>query len=89
MDPARSAPPKPASAQVLARFVLRLLIIGVFATFSAQGFGKTAQSLFGLAMIYCAVLGGMRREAPFGPVLTNFDEAAAYGLCVGLARWAS
>ena len=89
MKPTQSAPPEVLTAQVLARFILRLLIIGVFAAFGTQGFGKTAQSLFGLAAIYCVVLGAMRRETLLGPALTNFDEAAAYGLTASLARLAS
>jgi hypothetical protein len=36
-----------------------------------------------LSAIFCAVVGAMRREAMFGPVLTHWDEAAAYAV-IGL-----
>ena len=29
-----------------------------------------------LAAFYCIIVAAIRREAPFGPVLTHFDEAA-------------
>jgi len=89
MKPTQSASPELLSAQVLARFALRLAIVGVFAAFGPQGFGKTAQALFELAAVYCVLIGAVRREAPFGPALTNYDEAAAYGLAASLARLAS
>ena len=31
----------------------------------------------------------IRREAPFGPILTHFDEAAAYVLTARLVAWIS
>jgi len=33
-----------------------------------------------LASICCVVSAAIRREQPFGPVLTHFDEAAANAL---------
>ena len=67
-----------ASAHVLIRFVLRMALLGVFATFGSQGFGKTLEGLLLLTVFYCVFAATLRREMPFGPVLTHFDEAAGY-----------
>jgi hypothetical protein len=68
------------SPQVLFRFVLRLVLLSTFATFGTQGFKTGFAALLTLSAIFCAVVGAMRREAMFGPVLTHWDEAAAYAL---------
>jgi hypothetical protein len=73
----------------LARFFLRLIILTLFAALSKQGFGKTLQSMLILATIYCAVAAAIRREQPFAPDLTHFDEAAAYAIIADLAAWVS
>lgn len=70
------------SAYVLTRFVLRIVLLSVFASIGSQGFGKTFETLLVMAALYCIFAAAIRREAPFGPVLTHFDEAAAY-LMVG------
>ncbi len=44
---------------------------------------------YALAMmaIFCAITASVRREVVFAPVLTSWDEAAAYGLiCMLLIR---
>ena len=68
------------SAQALARFFLRLLILTIFSALSSQGFGKTLESLLVMAVFYCVFIAAIRREEPFGPLLTHFDEAAAYAV---------
>jgi hypothetical protein len=71
------------SLQILLRFMfrlLRLLLLSTFATFGAQGFGTTFAAILALSATFCAVVGAMRREAMFGPVLTHWDEAAAYAV---------
>ena len=73
-----------ASTYVLIRFLLRMLILGMFAALGSQGFAKTLESLLLLAMLYCVLIALIRREAPFGPALTHFDEAAAYAVIVCL-----
>jgi hypothetical protein len=73
------------SAQVVVRFLLRLTILALFATLGAAGFGRTLESLMVLSVCYCLVIGGLRRESPLGPVLTHYDEAAAYIVTAGLA----
>lgn len=78
MEESRSPIPRQfSSSQVLARFVLRLGLVGTFATFSPEGFGTVFAVLLALSAIFCAVVGALRREAIFGPVLTHWDEAAA------------
>jgi hypothetical protein len=77
------------SAQVLTRFFLRLVILSIFAVLGPQGFGKTLESLLVLAAFYCVFIAAIRREEPFAPVLTHFDEAAAYAVIARLAAWAS
>ena len=77
------------SAQALTRFFLRLVILSIVAVLSSQGFGKTLGSLLVLAVFYCVVIAAIRREEPFGPALTHFDEAAAYVVIARLAAWIS
>ena len=67
--------------------LLRIVILSIFAALGRQGFGKTIEPLLTLATCYCILIGGIRREAPLGHVLTHYDEAAAYALGAGLASW--
>jgi hypothetical protein len=73
------------SVQVLIRFFLRMVILCIFAALSSQGFGYTLASLLAFAAFYCMCAAAIQRETPFGPVLTHFDEAAAYALIACLA----
>jgi len=68
------------SRQVLFRFLFRLLLLIAFATFATRGFGTTFSALLAMSAIFCAVAGAMRREQMLGPVLTHWDEAAAYAV---------
>ena len=77
------------SAQALTRFFLRLVILSIFAVLGSQGFGKTLESLLMLAVFYCVFFAAIRRAEPFAPVLTHFDEAAAYAVIARLAAWTS
>lgn len=77
------------SARVLTRFFLRLIILSVFAGLSYQGFGKALESLLLFAVLFCIVAGTVRREHPFGPLLSHFDEAAAYVVVACLVARAS
>jgi hypothetical protein len=80
MDQPKSATPHQLnSSEVVFRFALRLALLSMFATFGAQGFARTFAALLALSVIFCVVMGTMRREALFGPMLTHWDEAAAYG----------
>jgi hypothetical protein len=73
--------PQIGSVGVVLRFCVRMLILVVFASIGTVGFAKTFETLLAMAAIYCAGVGPFRREAPLGPVLTHYDEAAAYALC--------
>ncbi len=85
--PKSPIPLQPNSSQVLLRFVFRLTLLCAFATFSARGFGATLAALSVLSAFFCAIVGTMRREAIFGPELTNWDEAVAYLILGRLAAW--
>lgn len=76
-----------ASVQVLMRFFMRIVILGLFALASRQGFGRTLEGLLSLATFYCLVAATLRREALLGPMLTHFDEAAGYAAIACLAMW--
>ena len=41
------------------------------------------------AVFYCIFVAAIRREEPFAPALTHFDEAAAYAVIARLAAWTS
>lgn len=82
-------PQEVGSAQVIIRFLLRMVILCVFAALGRQGFGKTFASLLVLSALYCVFTAAIRREAPFAPMLTHFDEAAAYAALAILASWTS
>lgn len=77
------------SAHVLIRFLVRMIILCAFAALGSQGFAKALEGLAALAVFYCVFAAAMRREAPFGPALTHFDEAAAYAVTARLAAWLS
>jgi hypothetical protein len=77
------------SAYALTRLFLRLAVLSVFAAFGPQGFGRTLQALVTLGILYCLVAAAIKREEPFGPDFTHFDEAAAYAVIAGLAAWLS
>jgi hypothetical protein len=70
------------SIQVLVRFCLRMSILAVFAAFGSIGFGRSLAALLWMSTILSAVIGFMRREAPFDKVLNHWDETVAYAaLC--------
>jgi hypothetical protein len=49
------------SAQVLARFFLRIIILVVFATFGSIGFGRSLVALLWMSTIISAVIGAIKR----------------------------
>jgi VIT1/CCC1 family predicted Fe2+/Mn2+ transporter len=70
------------SAQVLARFGVRMIILLIFAAFSSVGFGRSLAALLWMSAILGAVLAAIRREPPFDRVLNHWDETVAYAaLC--------
>jgi ABC-type antimicrobial peptide transport system permease subunit len=72
------------STQVLARFLLRMIILVVFAAFGSIGFGRSLAALLGMSTILSAVIGTMRREPPFDIVLNHWDETVAYAALFSL-----
>ena len=58
------------SSQVLWRFVLRLLLLTTFATFSTQGFGTTIRRV---AVLVGDFLRGRRRDAARGYIWSRAD----------------
>jgi len=76
-EPRSTIPHQLGSSQVLVRFVFRLGLVSTFAVFGPEGFGTVFAALLALSAIFCAVVGALRREAIFGPVLTHWHEAAA------------
>jgi hypothetical protein len=70
------------SIQVLARFCLRMSILIIFAAFGSIGFGRSLAALLWMSTILSAVIGFMKREAPFDKVFNHWDETVAYAaLC--------
>jgi hypothetical protein len=67
------------SFQVLVRFCLRMIILAVFASFGSVGFAGSFAALLGMSTILSVIIATMKQELPRDPVLTHWDEAAAYG----------
>jgi hypothetical protein len=74
-------------AHVLARFVLRLLILAAFAATGTRGYAETLQALLAIAVLVCVVFGTIRAEPPLGRGLTHFDEATAYATISLIVRF--
>jgi hypothetical protein len=56
--------------------------LAVFAAFGSVGFGRSLAALLWMSTILSAVIGFMRREAPFDKALNHWDETVAYAaLC--------
>jgi hypothetical protein len=72
------------STQVIARFLLRTIILVAFASFASVGFGKGLAALLWMSIILSCLIGAIRREAPFGSVLNHWDETAAYAALFAL-----
>jgi hypothetical protein len=78
MDQPRRTFARPLNSRVLFRFLFRIMLLSAFATMSSQGFGRAFAGLLALSAIFCLVTGALRCEAILDPVLTHWDEAAAY-----------
>jgi hypothetical protein len=74
----QSSPRDLKSGQVAFRFCVRMCILVGFSAFGDVGFGRSLAALLAMSAILCAVLGTVRREAPFGAALNYWDEAVAY-----------
>jgi hypothetical protein len=67
------------SFQVLIRLCLRMIILAVFASFGSIGFARSFAALLLMSTFLSAIIATMKQELPLDPVLTHWDEAAAYG----------
>jgi O-antigen/teichoic acid export membrane protein len=72
------------SARVLLRFLLRMIILLTLSAAGGQAFSATLTGLLVFAAVYCLCVGALKREVPFRPLLTNWDEAAAYAFILCL-----
>jgi hypothetical protein len=72
------------STQVLVRFCLRIIILLIFAVFGSIGFGRSLAALLGMSAVLSAVIGAMKREAPFDAALNHWDETIAYAALFSL-----
>jgi hypothetical protein len=72
------------STQVLVRFLLRTSILIVFAAFGSIGFGRSLAALLWMSIVLSAVIGTVKREAPFDLVLNHWDETVAYAALFAL-----
>jgi hypothetical protein len=72
------------STQVIARFMLRTIILVVFASFASVGFSKGLAALLWMSIILSSVIGTVKREAPFDLVLNHWDETVAYAALFAL-----
>ena len=70
--------PQTGSAQAIARFGLRLLILTAFAAFGNIGFGRSLMALLWMSTLLSAFIGGVKREPLLAPHLNHWDEMAAY-----------
>jgi hypothetical protein len=74
----RNPPRELKSGHVLFRFCVRMSILVGFSAFGGVGFSQSLAALLAMSAILCAILGMVRREAPFGAILNYWDEAVAY-----------
>jgi hypothetical protein len=65
------------STQVVARFVLRLIILAVFATFGSFGFARGLAALLAMSIVFSVVVAVIKRERPLDGILNHWDEALA------------
>ena len=72
------------SIQVVARFLLRTIILVAFASFASIGFGHGLAALLWMSILLSAVIGALKREPPFGTALNHWDEMLAYAALFAL-----
>ncbi|MCP4616723.1 MAG: hypothetical protein GY844_09810 [Bradyrhizobium sp.] len=77
------------SIQVIVRFLLRMVVLMVFAIFAGKTFAGSMVALLWMSAILCAVTAVMRRELPFRADLNHWDEMTSYiALCSLAGRFA-
>ncbi len=74
------------SMQVMVRFCLRLIVLGMFAGFGTQNFGTSLTVLLGMTAVLATIAAALKRERFLDAALTHWDEAAAYSALYCLVR---
>jgi hypothetical protein len=70
------------TAEVIARFGLRVIVLLIFAAFGSIGFGRSLAALLWMSTILSAVLATLEHEEPLDTALNHWDETMAYAaLC--------
>jgi hypothetical protein len=69
---------------MVVRFCLRMVVLVIFAAFGGIGFGRSLAALLWMSAIFSAVIGAMKREAPFNMALNHWDETVAYAALFAL-----
>jgi hypothetical protein len=78
----KNVPDSMPSIQVIVRFLLRMVILVIFAMFAGRSFAGSMVALLWMSAILCAVTAVMRRELPFRADLNHWDEMTGYiALC--------
>ena len=75
--------------QVISRFLLRMVILVIFAAFAGTSFARSMVALLWMSAILCAVTAVMRRELPFRDELNHWDEMTSYIALCSLASAAA
>ncbi len=77
----------PGTTQVLARFGVRVALLGCFAAFGNVGFVRSLAALLWMAIILCALAGLIKREPLFPARLNHWDEGVAFGALFALVQF--
>jgi hypothetical protein len=79
----KNVPDSMPSIQVIVRFLLRMVILMVFAMFAGRSFAGSMVALLWMSANLCTVTAVMRRELPFRAAdLNHWDEMTGYiALC--------
>ena len=72
--------------RVLARFVVRVALLAIFAAFGSVGFNRSLAALLWMSIILCAVVALLRREPLFDTTLNHWDECVAFGTLFALVH---
>ena len=90
MGPPENLPQSLESIQVVVRFLLRMVILLIFAMFAGTTFAGNMVALLWMSVILCAVTAIIRRELPFRADVNHWDEMTGYiALCSLATRFAT
>jgi hypothetical protein len=73
------------SAEVMARFGLRMVVIVAFAALGGIGFERGLTVMLWMSAILSAIVATFDREEPLDPILNHWDEASAFAALCCLA----